>query len=97
VTGDSPRRTIGYSVPCTEFNRYRNMGNRSFVSQSASYRDIGEFWDAHDATEFGADDAVEIDVEQGRCVVASKPKANMGRRTQSEDARPDNRPRANGR
>lgn len=39
------------------------MGNRSSVSQSASYRDIGEFWDAHDATEHGADDAVEIDVE----------------------------------
>lgn len=39
------------------------MGNQSSVSQGASYRDIGEFWDAHDATEHGADDAVEIDVE----------------------------------
>lgn len=39
------------------------MGNQSSVSQGASYRDIGEFWDAHDATEHGADDAVEIDVQ----------------------------------
>jgi len=38
------------------------MGKPSSVSQSANYRDIGDFWDAHDATEHGADEAVEMDV-----------------------------------
>jgi hypothetical protein len=39
------------------------MAKRSAVSQGASYRDIGEFWDTHDATEHGSDDAVEVDVQ----------------------------------
>lgn len=38
------------------------MGNQSSVSQCASYQDIGAFWDAHDASEHGADNAVEMDV-----------------------------------
>lgn len=35
----------------------------SSVSRSASYQEIGEFWDEHDATEHGTDEAVEMDVE----------------------------------
>jgi hypothetical protein len=38
------------------------MGKRSSVSQGESYREIGEYWDEHDATEQGADDAAEMDV-----------------------------------
>jgi hypothetical protein len=39
------------------------MANRSSVSQGTSYREIGDFWDGHDATEHGTDEAVEIDVQ----------------------------------
>ncbi|MEA3639752.1 MAG: CopG family antitoxin [Lamprobacter sp.] len=39
------------------------MGNRSSVSQGTSYREIGEFWDKHDATEHGADNAAELELE----------------------------------
>ncbi|MBN2887277.1 MAG: hypothetical protein JXM75_11290 [Chromatiaceae bacterium] len=39
------------------------MAKQSSISQSTSYRDIGEFWDAHDATEQGVDEAVAFDVE----------------------------------
>ncbi len=38
------------------------MATKSSVSAAAGYQAIGEFWDTHDATEHGADDAAEFDV-----------------------------------
>lgn len=39
------------------------MQTKTPVSDSKAYQDIGEFWDEHDATEFGAQDEVEFDVD----------------------------------
>lgn len=38
------------------------MPNRTSVSKADSYRDIGAFWDSHDATETGGQDEVAVDV-----------------------------------
>ena len=38
------------------------MSNKSSVSKSSSYQAIGEFWDEHDASEFGAHRAAEFTV-----------------------------------
>jgi hypothetical protein len=45
------------------------MSNRTSVSNATSYQKIGDFWDAHDASETGKQDAVLLDVHirsQGR-------------------------------
>lgn len=39
------------------------MQTKTPASDSKTYQDIGEFWDEHDATEFGAQDEVEFDVD----------------------------------
>lgn len=38
------------------------MSDESSVSKAASYKEIGAFWDSHDATEVGGQDDVEFDV-----------------------------------
>ena len=38
------------------------MSGKSSVSNAHSYQEIGEFWDAHDATEFGDHEPIEFDV-----------------------------------
>ena len=39
------------------------MANRSSVSHATNYQEIGEFWDEHDATEFGGEDEAELELE----------------------------------
>ena len=38
------------------------MPDKSSVSKASSYQGIGEFWDEHDASEFGEQRAVEFTV-----------------------------------
>lgn len=39
------------------------MSGKSSVSKAKSYKDIGAFWDEHDATEFGEQVDAEFDVD----------------------------------
>ena len=39
------------------------MSSKTSVSNASSYQDIGEFWDAHDATEFGEQIDAEFEVD----------------------------------
>lgn len=38
------------------------MPDKTTVSNAKSYKEIGEFWDCHDATEFGEKTEVELEV-----------------------------------
>ena len=38
------------------------MGNTSSTSDASSYQAIGDYWDTHDATECGEEDAAIFDV-----------------------------------
>lgn len=38
------------------------MSDKSSISSATGYREIGDFWDTHDATESGEQDAAEFDV-----------------------------------
>lgn len=69
------------------------MSSKSSVSKANSYIEIGEFWDNHDATEFGEDKNVEFAVNiksQGRyypidSLLSSKIKQLAQRRGISEE------------
>jgi len=37
--------------------------NKSSISQESSYEDIGEFWDAHDFTDFDDDSRPDVNFE----------------------------------
>lgn len=39
------------------------MSGKSSISKAKSYKDIGAFWDEHDATEFGEQIAAEFEVD----------------------------------
>jgi len=39
------------------------MPDKTTISNAHDYREIGEFWDAHDATEHGDQDPVEFDMD----------------------------------
>ena len=39
------------------------MSSKTSISKAQSYKDIGAFWDEHDATEFGEQVDVEFDIE----------------------------------
>jgi hypothetical protein len=39
------------------------MSNKSSISKAKSYKDIGEFWDGHDASEFGEQIDAEFQVD----------------------------------
>jgi hypothetical protein len=39
------------------------MPNKTSVSKARSYKDIGAFWDEHDATEFGEQSDAEFEVD----------------------------------
>ncbi len=41
------------------------MPNKTSVSKAATYQEIGEFWDQHDATEFGEQTDIEFTVDIG--------------------------------
>lgn len=38
------------------------MRNKSSTSGAAGYQAIGDYWDAHDATECGEEDAAEFEI-----------------------------------
>jgi hypothetical protein len=38
------------------------MASKTSLSNAHTYQEIGEFWDAHDATEFGEQTEVEFEV-----------------------------------
>ena len=38
------------------------MQSKTSISKVQSYKEIGEFWDKHDATEFGEEIDVEFDI-----------------------------------
>ena len=40
-----------------------NVSGKSSVSKAKSYKDIGAFWDEHDATEFGEQIDAEFEVD----------------------------------
>ncbi|MCP4702613.1 MAG: hypothetical protein GY862_38000 [Gammaproteobacteria bacterium] len=39
------------------------MPNKTSISKAATYQETGEFWDEHDATEFGEQTNVEFTVD----------------------------------
>nr|VFJ68606.1 MAG: CopG antitoxin of type II toxin-antitoxin system [Candidatus Kentron sp. DK] len=39
------------------------MPDKTTVSNARDYREIGEFWDAHDATEYGEEESVEFAID----------------------------------
>lgn len=38
------------------------MADKTSVSKSKTYQEIGKFWDTHDASEFGEQDKIEFEV-----------------------------------
>jgi len=41
----------------------KNMSDKTLVSNARDYREIGEFWDTHDATEYGGQEPVEFEFD----------------------------------
>nr|VFJ42647.1 MAG: CopG antitoxin of type II toxin-antitoxin system [Candidatus Kentron sp. FM]VFJ43387.1 MAG: CopG antitoxin of type II toxin-antitoxin system [Candidatus Kentron sp. FM]VFK05527.1 MAG: CopG antitoxin of type II toxin-antitoxin system [Candidatus Kentron sp. FM] len=39
------------------------MSDKTLVSNARNYREIGEFWDTHDATEYGSQEPVEFHMD----------------------------------
>ena len=46
---------------CGFLSAYSNLENKSSISQATSHKEIGEFWDEHDFTEY--DDLAHSDVD----------------------------------
>ena len=45
-----------------QIKRERDMQTKTPISDSKSYQEIGEFWDGHDADDFGGQEEVEFAV-----------------------------------